>query len=242
MNKPARPQRSENRASRARKSTDGAGPEPQPGRRREVLAALSESTSPLTIAAIAERLDVHPNTVRFHLDALSDTGRVERIHVAPAGPGRPPLMFRPRPGMDPAGPRNYRLLAEILASSLATDPDPVTRATEAGRTWGTHLADPPTRSRKLTDDQAVGRLVSVLVDLGFAPEQRSSADGRQIGLRHCPFLELVDTQARVICPLHLGLMQGAMTALGTSVTVERLDPFAEPDLCLAHLSVSRNAS
>ena len=45
------------------------------------------------------------------------------------------------------------------------------------------------------------------------------------------------TQARVICPVHLGLMRGAMTALGAPVTVERLDPFAEPDLCLAHLSV-----
>jgi hypothetical protein len=30
-------------------------------------------------------------------------------------------------------------------------------------------------------------------------------------------------------------MQGAMTTLGTPLTVERLDPFVEPDLCVAHL-------
>jgi hypothetical protein len=39
----------------------------------------------------------------------------------------------------------------------------------------------------------------------------------------------------VVCGLHLGLMRGAMTALRPSIGVERLEPFAEPDLCLAHL-------
>jgi predicted ArsR family transcriptional regulator len=77
--------------------------------------------------------------------------------------------------------------------------------------------------------------VDLLGDLGFSPEHRPTDSGGQIGLRHCPFLDLVETQARVVCPLHLGLMQGAATALGASVTVERLEPFAEPDLCLVHL-------
>jgi predicted ArsR family transcriptional regulator len=54
-------------------------------------------------------------------------------------------------------------------------------------------------------------------------------------LRQCPFLDLVGTQARVICPVHLGLMQGVLGSLGATVTVERLDPFVEPDLCLARL-------
>jgi len=57
-------------------------------------------------------------------------------------------------------------------------------------------------------------------------------------LRHCPFLELVESGAGIVCSLHLGLMQGAMAALCTPVTVERLDPFVEPDLCLAHLDAT----
>jgi hypothetical protein len=35
--------------------------------------------------------------------------------------------------------------------------------------------------------------------------------------------------------MHLGLMQGAMTAMDATVSVDRLDPFVEPDLCLAHV-------
>ena len=31
-------------------------------------------------------------------------------------------------------------------------------------------------------------------------------------------------------------MQGALAQLGGPVTVDRLEPFAEPDLCVAHLS------
>jgi len=80
--------------------------------------------------------------------------------------------------------------------------------------------------------------VDLLDDLGFAPEQQaSSADGR-VALRHCPFLELVESGAQLVCSLHLGLMQGAMAVLGAPVTVERLEPFVEPDLCVAHLAAT----
>jgi predicted ArsR family transcriptional regulator len=81
----------------------------------------------------------------------------------------------------------------------------------------------------------VGHLVGILDDFGFAPEERLDDGQRSIGLRQCPFLDLVDTNARVICPVHLGLMQGVLGSLGAAVTVERLDPFVEPDLCLARL-------
>lgn len=197
---------------------------------------LRGSQSPMSIAEIAGRLDVHPNTARFHLESLLKTGQVEQVNGAPTGPGRPALKFRARPGMDPAGPRSYRLLAGILAGELAGNPGAATRAMNAGRAWGARLVDQKTPSRALTDEQAIAQLVNLLDDLGFAPEQRYSIVDGQLGLRHCPFLELVESGAGVVCSLHLGLMQGAMTALDAPVTVERLDPFIEPDLCLAHLS------
>ncbi|MEQ4302008.1 helix-turn-helix domain-containing protein [Plantactinospora sp. B6F1] len=229
---------------------------PPPGRRADVLAVLRTSPLPLSITDIAERLGVHPNTVRFHLDTLAGTGQVERVQAAPAGPGRPALLFRIRPGMDPTGPRNYRLLAGILAGSVATDPAALGRATEAGRAWGRQLAESAARSAGSpagpaepsagssadVEDQAVDRLVELLGELGFAPERRSTGDVRQIGLRHCPFLDLVHTQAQVICQVHLALMQGALTGTGASATVERLEPFAEPDLCLAHLGTAGGTS
>jgi predicted ArsR family transcriptional regulator len=57
-------------------------------------------------------LGVHPNTVRFHLDGLVESGRVERVEVDRRTAGRPPQLFRPVRRMDLAGPRQYRLLGK----------------------------------------------------------------------------------------------------------------------------------
>lgn len=83
--------------------------------------------------------------------------------------------------------------------------------------------------------QTLSELVDVLADLGFEPEPHRGARSTQIRLRHCPFLDLVEAHGNLVCALHLGLMQGALTALDSPVTVDRLDPFVEPDLCVAHL-------
>ncbi|MEP7091450.1 MAG: hypothetical protein ABI776_15230 [Nocardioidaceae bacterium] len=145
------------------------------------------------------------------------------------------MVFQASPGMDPAGPSNYRLLAAMLADGLASTADPAARAVELGRQWGGGLVERPPTS-PLSANQAVARLTRLLDELGFSPERRSVDGRKQIALRHCPFHELIDARADVICPLHLGLMQGAMQKLDASITVESLEPFAETDLCLAKMS------
>jgi predicted ArsR family transcriptional regulator len=40
----------------------------------------------------------------------------------------------------------------------------------------------------------------------------------------------------VICTLHHGIVDGALEEAGSEQTVERLDPFVEPGLCIAHLT------
>ena len=213
------------------------GSDETPDRRTLILTMLRESARPVSISDIADRLGVHQNTVRFHLDALISAGRVERTLGDPAGPGRPPMLFRMRREMDRNGPSNYRLLAEILTSNLAAmAADPATAATALGRTWGASLADQPIARATASKGEAVTRVVGLLDRLGFEPERDGGSRTRQIRLRHCPFLDLIDKHADVLCPLHLGLMQGAMKALTTSVTVSHLQPFVEPDLCVAHLT------
>ena len=191
---------------------------------------------------MAEPFGVHLNTIRFHLEALTQTGQVEQVEATPSGPGRPPLMFRARPGMDPAGPRSYRLLAAILTTGLADGPEAAAKLSRAGRLWGARLvgSDPAAGTEgaaSIGEDEAIERLVVLLAELGFAPEP--TADPDRIVLRHCPFLELATASTRLTCPVHLGLMQGVLEALGSGVQVERLDPFVQPDRCAALLSRSR---
>jgi predicted ArsR family transcriptional regulator len=192
------------------------------------------SRVPMSIVSIADELDVHPNTVRFHLETLVADGQVEQVRPTRKGPGRPALIFRAVRQMDRGGTRHYQMLAEILATGLAAEGNPALKAQAAGREWGHRLqSESPSAA---SADEAIDRLLGILDDIGFAPERRKSDGTEQIGLRHCPFLELAENQARVICPVHLGLMQGALEAWSAPVTVDRLEPFVQPDLCLAHLA------
>ncbi|UUT35163.1 helix-turn-helix domain-containing protein [Microbacterium elymi] len=58
-------------------------------RREDVLRLLDEAGEPQTIAALADRLGAHPNTVRFHLERLLADGQVERTVDDRGLPGRP---------------------------------------------------------------------------------------------------------------------------------------------------------
>lgn len=203
-------------------------------RRGAVLAALRSARASLDTATIAERLDMHPNTVRFQLAALVDSGQVEQVASATSGPGRPALRFRAHTGMDPAGARNYRVLAEMMTTAFAAEPDASGKSRDAGRAWGAAAVGSVSGDDCGVDNE-VDQLVTVLDDLGFAPERRIEPGGETIGLRSCPFLELIEQRGDMICPAHLGLMQGALAALGSQLTVQALEPFVAPDLCLAHL-------
>lgn len=198
------------------------------GRRQEVLQLLRGAQEPLTIAAIATRLGVHVNTVRFHLDALLADGLVEPAPVVAGATGRPAKRFRAARRMDPTGPRHYLMLAELLVSSLANESDPSRGALTAGQAWGRRQAGAAD-----VEADSVVRLTRLLDDLDFAPKQ--TGHHARIELRHCPFLELAVDHPEIVCPIHLGLMQGALAAWDSPVTIDRLDTFADPDRCVAHL-------
>lgn len=201
------------------------------GRRRaDVLAVLRRTDTALSIASIADELGLHLNTVRFHLDALLEERRVERADDEPAKPGRPPHRFRAVRTMNPAGPRHYELLAEVLADALGRQPDPAAEAAALGRSLGARLGRP---RRQAARDKPVAELIGLLDEYGFAPEP--PADTTRIMLRHCPFLELAQAHPEVVCPLHLGFMQGAVQAWDTPIQVSALTPFAEPDGCATEL-------
>jgi predicted ArsR family transcriptional regulator len=128
--------------------------------------------------------------------------------------------------MDPAGPRNYRFLVEMLLAELNATRDPAARAVEIGRRWAVRDVEPP--AGPLTAVEATSWLIGLLDRIGFAPEP--GAGPGQIDLRNCPFLETVQPHDRLVCALHLGFMQGAVDRAG-AVSVDELIPFAESDVC-----------
>jgi predicted ArsR family transcriptional regulator len=217
--------------------TDRAGGDQS--RRQAVLEALRSSDAPLGVTELAERLGIHPNTVRFHLDALVAEGLVDRRLEEPSGRGRPRTVYGPHPGMDRGGQRQYQLLAKILLGQLSARPDAGAAAEAAGRNWGGYLIEHVPPSHQPGAAEATRRLTAMMTDLGFAPES-DGEPAERIRLRHCPFLELAEENSSTLCPLHLGLMQGALTEIRAPIEATSLEPFAEPDTCIVHLAPARN--
>src|SRR4051812_18797994 len=209
----------------------------RPSHRTQVLHVLRDAPDPPSISDIAARVDVHPNTIRFHLNALIATGMVQRVTAPASRPGRPPLMFRPVRAMNTSGPSNYRPLADMLLTELTAAADARARAIELGRRWGLHEVTPtpgPVPASAVTNT-----LTELLTRLGFAPEAPTA---NQIDLRHCPFLDAVQQSGRLVCALHLGMLQGATEGLTGSESAVNLMPFAEPDLCRVTLAVGPRPS
>lgn len=221
------------RLTRKERDLPDAGRRPS-HRRDEMLRILRANPDSMSILAIADALALHPNTVRFHLDRLVGDELVELVEPRRGGPGRPPQMFRAVRKMDRGGTRRYELLADILTTAVASAPDPGRAALAAGRAWGLQYGKPRNAVLEAAESAAaVHRLVDALDELNFAPEHRDAV--HQVGMRHCPFLELAENQTDLICQLHLGLVKGILEAGGAAITAERLDALVEPDLCVLHL-------
>lgn len=166
----------------------------------QALEVLRAQAAPLTVADVADRVGLHPNTVRLHLDQLVDAGLVAREAEPRDRPGRPRLVYAAtsttggsdRGDHDGGGRDGYRLLAEILASHFeGTAEHAAAEATAAGRSWGRMLSvQPKPASTPVSAGQATDHLVQLLDELGFAP--RSTGPTDPIKLRRCPFRQVAE--------------------------------------------------
>ena len=204
--------------------------------RARMLAELADG-GPLDARELARRVGLHVSTVRVHLGALAEAGLVTSQTLPPEGRGRPRLVYGASADDAEVG-RRYRLLAEILTALVARfGPEAVPRLEEIGEAWGRYLVDSPPPYTTVPDDEAVARLVALLAEVGFRPELEEGRR-RRILMRPCPFLELARRHQEVVCPIHLGLMRGALAELGATTTAMTLEPFVRPDLCVAHLAAA----
>lgn len=162
--------------------------------RAALLAYIQERGEPVSVKDLSEASGQHPNTVREHLEALVESGLVDRRDDIPQGRGRPAGLYTPRGSAAPLhGAREYAVLAEALAAHLKrTASDPSAEAMEAGYAWGEQLVSSG-------DDPMV-----TLAELGFSPERTD--DGR-IRLTRCPIISAAQRNPDVVCNVHRGLLK-----------------------------------
>ncbi|MFG1672930.1 helix-turn-helix transcriptional regulator [Micromonospora sp. NPDC049282] len=176
--------------------------------RRTVYEYVVARAEPVSRNEVAEGVGIGRTLAAFHLDKLTDAGLLEAANAPRAGgpgAGRPAKLYR-RSAAEHAvtvPPRDYRLLAGVLASAIErAGAEPAAYAAAAAQ------------GAKLAGGDAIARLAA----LGYEPYQ--DAD-RTIRLRNCPFDVLAHSHPGLVCGLNLAMLEAVV---GDGGHVVRLDP------------------
>jgi predicted ArsR family transcriptional regulator len=198
--------------------------------RRALLDALRDAPAPAGVRELAGRLGLHPNSVREQLRHLEEAGLARASFAAPSGRGRPGLRFELIP--EPEDP--YRILAGVLVAQVAELPEASAIWSAAGERWGRSAASALDAAPAGVPTEPLDAVVVLMAEAGFAPEP-AAPDDQELRLRACPFLPLERRHLPVVCGIHLGFLRGAFRELGSPRDAIDIEPFVEPDLCVARL-------
>ena len=202
--------------------------------RYAIYLELARSAVSRSTAEVAESLDLHPNTVRPHLERMREAGLLE-VEIDSRGTvGRPQHRYSvaadaPSLGLEPS---SFPLIAGLLANVAAACGPAAEHVAAVGRDHGRHAAA-QLAAKGTTAPVAAVR--AELTDLGFDPVEHGAGGITTIAFASCPFRTLADAFPDMICQLHRGMVEGMVEALG-GAAVERFSTLVDRDPCQVELA------
>jgi predicted ArsR family transcriptional regulator len=197
---------------------DAADPLAQPTR-AALFRLLGELGRAATTGELAERVGLHPNGVRVHLERLERDGLLARASE-PRPRGRPRDLWRIAPGARPGGraPRAYHDLARWLGRAIMPGPPGLETIEATGLQIGRELAPAQPHPDR-------NPLVTTLAALGFEPHADADDEGAvTIRLDNCPYSDVVAENQPAICTLHLGITRGLLEVLHPDARLVAFEP------------------
>jgi predicted ArsR family transcriptional regulator len=196
-----------------------------------IYRELALSPSSRSAGELAERLALHPNTVRPHLDRMREAGLIDVETVHRGTVGRPQLRYSLAPGAPGLGfdPPSHTLLAGLLAALAEQVGADGFDAAALGRRWGEEAM-----VRRQGGRGCLAVLMAELERMGFDPVDSTveAGDGRRVRIDflHCPFRELAEAYPDLVCHLHRGIVEGVVGAAGSGM-VEQFCTLGDRDPC-----------
>lgn len=192
--------------------------------RVRLLFILQQDGSERSIDELAAAVGLHHNTVREHLQVLSDVGFVLTRSEHRASRGRPRVLYSARTGdentVDPIAARTLeaaRMRADLLRRYLASGEDDV-------------LSD----CAGAQANEQLDLLEDHLDQSGFdAIVDRSTL---VVDVLTCPLMAMVEENRDLVCSVHFGIMQTMLRLPDGPLDAETLEPFRTPDRCRLHLA------
>lgn len=182
--------------------------------RYAIYLELARANKPLTTAEVADTIDLHPNTVRPHLERMRDVGLVV-VEVGGRGEiGRPQHRYSLAPDAPSLGlePPVMPLLARMVLSMAERLGAGADDARAVGDREGAE------RAERFSDaPSSLEAIVSELDMLGFDPvvsDDGDDPDAAVIAFANCPFGDLAVAHPDLVCSLHHGLIAGFVRHMG----------------------------
>ena len=195
--------------------------------RYAIYLELARAPRPLVTAEIAEVLDLHPNTVRPHLERMREVGLLDVTTDARGEVGRPQHRYSlaadaPSLGLEPPTmPMLARLVLEMAQRVGASPSDAAAVGEAEGRVRAAAYAHAPS---------ALEALVADLDRLGFDPlvaeGATSAGDAIEddvtavVAFANCPFADVAQAHPDLVCALHRGLVAGFVGQMGDAEVLE----------------------
>ncbi|AKT51119.1 helix-turn-helix transcriptional regulator [Arsenicicoccus sp. oral taxon 190] len=237
------------------------------GVRRQITNLITAAPDRWTALQLADELQLHVTTVRFHLDQLEQAGVIDSQPERRDRPGRPRKVYRRSSDEVPVNTAAYVILADVLAATLATQDDSDARAEaadRAGAAWvAAHLSGTPREAVDTPPDATgvvdarrapattaqtrqgaipVKPLLDTLAQWGY-PRETVTVEGDpatrcQATLTFCPMIDAARRHPDVVCGIHLGLVRGALEQLGVADPAVRVTPMVTPGVCTVDMSTA----
>ncbi len=214
--------------------------------RYAIYLELARSPKPRSTAEVAESLELHPNTVRPHLERMREVGLLAVETDNHGGVGRPQHLYSlasdaPSLGLEPPPmPMLARMLLGVAAAAGAAADEAVEAGREQGRAAARAYLDGAAPSVVDAGEEervstCVRALAAELGRLGFDPAVASDGEGVTVAFTHCPFADLAQAHPGIVCHLHRGLVEGFVQTLG-GAGVDRFRTLLDRQPCQVELS------
>jgi predicted ArsR family transcriptional regulator len=162
--------------------------------RTAVLDAVRRSERPVTVQEIAAELDLHANSVRFHLSRLLQAGELREHQADPDGPGRPRMVYvatpvpaqdaEPNPGAG-SGP----------SGTAAAAPGPATAPSAPTPGPGATPGPMEGRGYQFLAEMLAGHLAATADDPEATATAVGEAWGRYLSGRPVPFSRVTEEES-----------------------------------------------
>lgn len=209
-----------------------------------LLTEVSSHATPLTITELAERMGLHPNSVRESMAVLVEQGLVARRRQPTLGRGRPSWTYESiAPTQTAALSREFADMTTAVADHLSSSvPDPRGAAHDIGARWGRRMLDTlpaagtaqtsaEDRSRPEVHASTIRLFMSSLGYQALADDEAA-----RLTLYQCPLRAEGSVPSPLVCEMHRGMLDEVLGALSDGTVGASLTPFAGPDYCTVELA------